>query len=143
MCLSKSQSSHLVKQQPNYITFVLTLSKTHSSALFQIYMHFGNITQSPSESRQDQIVWLKSAAIDHEFSCPGCQRDLSPLHVKDQFIRGLFSNTLQTDILAKVSHLQTLEQLIAHAEAFETTLQDQLTLSDTTDPSSISHIRLL
>ena len=51
-----------------------------------------------------------------------------------------YSITLYKHILAKASHLQTLEQLIAHAEAFETTLQDQLTLSDTTDPSSISHI---
>ena len=45
-----------------------------------------------------------------------------PLHVKDQFICELFNNTLQTDILAKAGHLQTLEQLIAHAEAFETAL---------------------
>ena len=59
-------------------------------------MHFENITQSPSESIQDYIVQLKSAAIDCEFSCPGCQHDLVPLHVKDEFICGLFNNTLQT-----------------------------------------------
>ena len=74
-------------------------------------MHFGTITKSPSESIQDYIVRLKSAAIDCEFSCPRCQCDLVPLHVKDQFICGLFNNTSQTDILVKAAHLQTLEQL--------------------------------
>ena len=103
-------------------------------------MHFGNITQSPSESIQDYIVWLKSTAIDCGFSCPRCQCDLVPPHVKDQFISGLFNNTLQTDILANASHLQTFEQLIVHAEAFETALRDQLTLNDTTTLSSISCI---
>ena len=102
-------------------------------------MHFGNITQSPSESIQDYIVRLKSAAMDCEFYCPTCQCDLLPLHVKDQFIRGIFNNNLQTDFLAKAGNLQTLEQLIAHA-AFETALRDQLTLNDTTAPSSISCI---
>ena len=113
---------------------------TKRSNLTVHHMHFGNITQSSSESIQDYTVRLKSAAIDCEFSCPGCQRDLAPFHVKDQFIPGLFSNTLQIDILAKASHLQTLGQLIAHAEAFETALREQLTLNDTTDPSSISCI---
>ena len=103
-------------------------------------MHFGNITQSPSESIQDYTVRLKSAAIDCEFSCPECQHDLAPLHVKDQFIRGLSNNILQTDILAKAGHLKTLEQLIAHAEAFETALPDQSTLNNTIDPQSISRI---
>ena len=102
-------------------------------------MHFGNITQSPSESIQDYIVRLKSAAMDCEFSCPTCQCDLLPLHVKDQFICGIFNKNLQTDFLAKAGNLQTLEQLIAHA-AFETALQDQLTLNDTTAPSPISCI---
>ena len=51
-----------------------------------------------------------------------------------------YSITLYKHILAKAGHLQTLEQLIANAEAFETTLQHQLTLSGTTDPSSISRI---
>ena len=114
------------------------LTKRSNPTVHQMY--FGTITQSPSESIQDYIVQLKSAATDCEFSCPRCQCDLVPLHVKDQFICGLFNNTFQTDILAKAGHLQTLEQLIAHAEAFETALQDQLTLNDTTAPSSISHI---
>ena len=59
-------------------------------------------------------VQLKSTAIDCKFSCSNCQLDLVPIHVKDQFICGLFNNTLQTDILAKASHLKALEQIIAY-----------------------------
>ena len=76
-----------------------------------------------------------SAAIDCEFYCPGCQFDRVPVHVKDQFIRGLFNHTLQTDIPAKVGHLKTLEQIIVHAEAFKTALRDQSKLIGPTDPS--------
>ena len=76
-----------------------------------------------------------SAAIDCEFYCPGCQFDRVPVHVKDQFIRGLFNHTLQTDTPAKVGHLKTLEQIIVHAEAFETALRDQSKLIGPTDPS--------
>ena len=46
-------------------------------------MHFGNITQYPTESIKEDTVWLKSAAIDCKFSCPGCQLDLVPIDVKD------------------------------------------------------------
>ena len=87
----------------------------------------------PKKGRLGQFVDLRGAwqergggvflrGLVPQCQCPLCQCDLVPLHVKDQFICELFNNTLQTDILAKAGHLQTLEQLIAHAEAFETAL---------------------
>ena len=100
-------------------------------------MHFGNIIESRTELIQEHTVCLKWAAIDCEFSCLGCQFDLATIHVKDQFIRGLFNHTLQTDILAKADHLKTLKQIIAHAKAFETALRlrDQSKLCGPSDPS--------
>ena len=93
-------------------------------------MHFGNITQSPTESIiPEYTVCLKSATIECQFSCPGYQLDLVPIHVKEQFICGWFNHALQTDILAKAAHLKTLQKIIANAEAFETVLRDQPKLS--------------
>ena len=55
-----------------------------------------------------------------------CKHDLTPLIVKDQFIRGLYNETLQTDILAKASQLAPLEDTIKHAEPFETVYRTRL-----------------
>ena len=44
---------------------------------------------------------------------------------KGQFIQGLHNETLQTDILAKAEYLKCLENIIKHAEAFESALWDQ------------------
>ena len=71
------------------------------------------------------MIRLKSSAKDCEFTCPNCNSELEHLHIKDQFIRGLYNETLQTDILAKASHLQTLEDIVKHSEAFETAMRDQ------------------
>ena len=91
-------------------------------------MSFCFITHSHTEPVKDYVVRLKSVALDCEFSCPSCQHDLTPLKVKDQFIRGLYNETLQTDILAKASQLTSLEDTIKHAEAFETALWNQTSL---------------
>ena len=71
-----------------------------------------------------------------EYSCPSCQADLQSIHVKDQFIWGLHSETLQTDILAKVEYLKSLEDIIKHAEVFESALQDQVHLHQQTDSAA-------
>ena len=96
-------------------------------------MSFSNLTQFESESIKDYVVRLKSAAIDCEYSCFNCQQDLTSEHVKDQFIRGISNDSLQTDILAKASHLKTLEDIIHHAEAYETALRDQSKLNEPAD----------
>ena len=86
---------------------------------------FGNIMQSEGEAIKDFVRRLQAAAKDCEFTCSGCQNDLSEDHVKDQLIRGMYNGTLQTDVLAKAASLTKLEAVINHAEAFETAILDQ------------------
>jgi len=62
--------------------------------------------------------------------------DLSSIHIRDQFIRGLSNDTLQIDVLAKASQLKTLEDVLKHSEAFETALRDQTHLQNTSDVMS-------
>ena len=57
--------------------------------------------------------------MDCEFACPSCSFDLLPMNVKDQFVRGLANDVLQTGILAKANQLKPLEDIVKHAEAFE------------------------
>ena len=100
---------------------------------------FSNIYQSDNESIKDYLVRLKTIAMDCEFSCPNCHHDLLPTHVKDQFIRGLHNNVLQTDILAKADRLASLEDIVKHSEAFEIALHDQQALQQ---PSPIHAARI-
>ena len=88
-------------------------------------MHFGNLMQSEGESIKDFLVRIRSLDVDCEFSCPACKTDISSINIKDQFICGLHSKTLQTDILAKAAQLKTIDDIVKHAEAFETALHDQ------------------
>ena len=68
--------------------------------------------QSEDESVTDFVVRLKSISPDCEFSCAGCHKDLQPIHIKCQLIQGFYGKKLQTDILAKASHLIQLEDII-------------------------------
>ena len=88
-------------------------------------MNSGALQQFEHETIQDFEVCLNSASIDCEFTCPKCHYDLSEIHIKDQFICGLFNDTLQTDILAKANQFKHLQDIIVHAKAFETTFSDQ------------------
>ena len=88
-------------------------------------LNFSSLRQSETESIKEFLIRLKSTSPDCEFTCPSCDFDLQPIHVKDQLIRGLENENLQTDILAKASQLKTLEDVIRHAEAFETAQRDQ------------------
>ena len=54
--------------------------------------------------------------------------NLQDIHLKDQLIKGINNESLQTDILAKANHLKILEDIIKHAEAFEAALHDQPSL---------------
>ena len=96
-------------------------------------MTFASILQQEHESIQDFAIRLRSAAVNCEFSCPNCVTDLSKFHIKDQFVRGLHNNVLQTDILVKANHLKTLGEIINHVEAFETALRDQSKLQSSSD----------
>ena len=82
-------------------------------------LHFSSLHQSETEPIQEFVVGWKSIVPDCKFTCSNCQHDIQEQHIRDQLIRGLFNKTLQTDILAKASHLKSLEDIIIHAEAFE------------------------
>ena len=58
--------------------------------------------------------------------------------MKDQLIRGIYNSVLQTDILAKADSLLTMEEVVKHAEAFETALHDQSKLQDSSRISRVS-----
>ena len=94
-------------------------------------MTFSNTVQSENESIKDYVIRLNTTARDCKFAYPSCKFDLLPTNVKDQFIRGLQNSTLQTDVLAKSNSLKILEEIIEHAEAFETAVHDQSKLQDT------------
>ena len=97
------------------------------------WLHFRSIHQLQEESIKDFVVRLKSSAPDCEFQCPNCHFDLQSINIKDQFIRGLQNESIQTDILAKASQLKTLEDVIKHSEAFETAQRDQIQLQGSSE----------
>ena len=100
-------------------------------------MNFGNLTQAENEPLKDFLVRMRLLAVDCEFTCPKCHFDISPINIKDQFIRGINNPTLQTDILAKAGQLNTIEDVVKHAEAFETALRDQSQLRQSSDVNAI------
>lgn len=88
-------------------------------------MSFTSVTQTPEETIQQYLLRIKSIAPDCEFTCPNCNHDLQSLNVKDQFVRGLFNETLQAEILCKADQLKTLEDVIKYSEAFQSAQRDQ------------------
>ena len=76
-------------------------------------------------------------ATDCNFSCPHCEHGLSNIHIRDQFIRGIANDTLQTNLLAKAWVLKSLDQNVCHAKAFESAQWDQTAMTDTSDIATI------
>ena len=89
-------------------------------------LRFRSIHQLQEDSIKDFVVILRSSAPDYKFQCPNCPFDLHSINTKDQFIRGLQNKSIQTDISAKASQLNTLENVIKHSETFETAQRDQI-----------------
>ena len=86
---------------------------------------FSKLTQGSNETIQNFVVRLRAAAKDCDYSCPHCLRDISDNYIKDKFICGVYNNVLQADILSKAETLTNMEDIIKHAECFETALRDQ------------------
>ena len=82
---------------------------------------------------------MNAIAVDCEYTCPSCKHDLSPSHIRDQFIKGISNTELQTDILAKAETLPTIEAVVKHAQAHESALQDQVALQDPTNEVAAFH----
>ena len=84
---------------------------------------------------------LYRATSDCNNMCPACEYDLSDMYIKDQLIKGVASDALQADLLAKAGVLKTLEQNASHAEAFESAVRDQMSMSGTPDIARMSTYR--
>jgi len=93
-------------------------------------MTFSGMMQQDNESVQAYVIRLKSLATDCEFACPSCKHDMSSIYIRDQVIRGLSNDVLQTDILAKADNLAKLEEVVKHGEAFEAALRDQVLMQE-------------
>ena len=117
------------------IQIIETIVTKHSNPAVR-RLNFATLPKSEGKSMQNSIVQLKSVAKNCEYSCPSCYVDLQSIHVKDQFIRGLHNETLQTDILAKAKYHKSLEDIVKHFEAFESALRDQAQLHQQSDSAS-------
>ena len=117
------------------IQIIETIVTKHSNPAVR-RLNFATLPKSEGKSMQNGIVQLKSVAKNCEYSCPLCYVDLQSIHVKDQFIRGLHNETLQTDILAKAKYRKSLEDIVKHFEAFESALRDQAQLHQQSDSAS-------
>ena len=89
------------------------------------WMNFGSLMQHENEPIKDFLVLLRYMAVDCEFICPAYSHGLSNSNIKDQFLRAFQNEILQTELLAKASQLKTIEEIVQHAEAFETSVRDQ------------------
>ena len=101
---------------------------------------FASMSHHEDEPIQQYLVHLRAMVTDCNFSCPHCEHNVSDICIKEQFIRGIANDALQTDLQAKARVLKSLNQNICHAETFESTLQDQTAMTDT---SEIATIRML
>ena len=135
-CCADDVQTALINMQEDYFDLPIDLLLGHVERIVtqksnpSVYrMSFTNITQDDNEAVRTYVVRLRSSAKDCEFACPNCTHDLSEVYIKDQFIRGINNDVLQTDILAKAGTLKTLAQTVQHAESFETALHDQSQLS--------------
>ena len=93
-------------------------------------MTFSGMVQQDNETVQAYVIRLKSAATDCEFACPKCKHDMSSMYIRDQVIKGLSNDVLQTDILAKADHLKELDDVVKHGEAFKAALHDQMLMQE-------------
>ena len=98
---------------------------------------FASMSQHEDESIQQYLVRLRASATNCNFLCPYCEHDLSDIYIKDQFIRGIANDTLQTNLLEKTGVLKFLDQNVCHAEPLELALQDQTTMTDTSNIAMI------
>ena len=76
---------------------------------------FASMSQHEDEPIEQYLVHLRTVAADCNSACPLCEHDLSDIYIKDQCIRGIANDALQTDQLAKAGVLKSLDQNVCHA----------------------------
>merc|ERR1719239_682809 len=143
-CADDSVQCALVSTYPDFFDIpVGTLLKKIEAVVTQRAnpmvhrMTFSNLCQSDQETIQNFVIRLRSAAEDCDYNCPECKKNISDTYIKDQFIRGLNNEMLQTDILAKAESLKTINDTVKYAEAFESALRDQGKIANSVEVSTI------
>ena len=140
-CADESVQNAIINTYPKFFTtkpdrLVETMEAlvTQKSNPMVHWITFASMSQHEDKPIQQ---YLRATATDCNFSCSRCEHDLLDIYIKDQFIRGIATNTLQNNLLAKARVLKSFEQNICHAEAFELTLQDQTAMTDTSDVATV------
>ena len=147
-CANEETQNAIISTHPDFFSTdpskLLGMLKTLVTRRSNPIVHrltFASMSQGEDEPIQSYLVRLRAKALDCSYMCPACEHDLSDIYIKDQFIKGVASDALQTDLLAKAGLLKTLEQNISHAEAFESAVRDQMTMSNTPDIARMSTYR--
>ena len=143
-CADESTQNAIINTYPNFFTTnpdkLLEMTEalvTQKSNPMVHRMTFASISQHEDESIQQYLICLRFTAIDCNFSCSHFDHDLSDIYIKDQFIKRISNDMLQSDLLVKARLLRTLNQNVCHAEAFELALRDQTGMTDTSDIATI------
>ena len=145
-CADEAVQNAIINTHPNFFTtdpdklldMVETLVTQRSNPIIH-RLAFASMSQDEGEPIQNNLVCLRAVAVNCSFSCPSCEHDLFDIYIKDQIIRGVANDALQADLLAKAGTLETLEQNVRHAEAFESALQDQTSMAGASDITSARH----
>ena len=147
-CANEETQNAIISTHPDFFSTdpskLLRMLKTLVTRRSNPIVHrltFASMSQSEDEPIQSYLVRLRATALDCNYMCPACEHDLLDMYIKDQLIKRVASDALQADLLAKAGLLKTLEQNISHAEAFESALRDQMSMSSTSDIAQMSMYR--
>ena len=139
-CDDEAVQNAMINTHPNFLTTdpdkLLDMAEALVIQRSNSIVHrlaFASMPQNKNEQIQNYLVHLRDIALDCNFTCPSCEYDLSDIYIKDRVIRGIASDTLQADLLAKAGMLKFLGQNACHAEAFESGLRNQTSMASTSD----------
>ena len=124
-CTDEAVQNAIINTPPNFFTTdphkLFDITEALVTQRLNPIIHrlaFASMFQNENKPIQNYLVHLRVIAIDCNFTCPSCEHDLSNIYIKDQLIRGIVSDTLQADLLAKARMIKSLKQNVCNAEAF-------------------------
>ena len=158
ICLNSTPPSLKINVPCTYIIVVLMMCNLQSLPHIQTFSQWTKrlsltcyVTSWPNRPIHWFIAWVlqkyrnchqnlsstlshafkRTSAPDCSFLCPSCDVDISTTNIRDQFIHGLHSHTLQAVILRSASTKPgiTLTDVIHEAQSYEQSLSDQRSLS--------------
>ena len=101
-----------------------TATKLSNPTVYRL--SFQRLDQLEHHTIDQYIDTLRDKSIDCEFICPSksCQHNYADFAIRDRFIQGLYDKKIQTNILAHISALPTLQDVIKHAKSIEAAKND-------------------